>query len=278
MKDYSVHRDAAIAWLNGRRDFNKGIEVLKDSGFRPVVVKVLARQGAKAPAAMQRLVSIMRDLVQAWAQPETAHIDTNVELAVVNGKEVGAEQDINGPNSIFEAYEKADELPPSVSDIVRNFRNAYMLRDKLHRQLAEVGEKNDEESVTQRKALSDAIKVQSDLMDKLYPFYAKFVETGELPQISEVEDKADESKKRIDIEGSASDLSAMSKEELQRVKKSLATKVLRARNMLLYQTEVKGDVENPIPEDDLRRTKYESKIARLSKRIEEIDKQIALLA
>lgn len=276
--EYIKHRDAAINWLNGERDFTQGIEVLRASGFRPIVVKVLARQGINAPSGKERLISIMRDLVDAWTSPETANEDTSLELGVVKGEELGSAHDVYSPGSIFEAYDNAEKLPTSISDIVKRYRRSYMLREQLHKQMAEVGEKNDEESVSLRKKLSDAIKVESDLQDKLYPLYAKYVETGELPSADEATEEPEKTKKRVDLESASDNLQSLSKEELQKVRKSIATKILRANNMLLYQQETKAEVENPIPENDLRRTKYESKIKRLSTRLEAIDKQIAMNA
>lgn len=274
--NYNEYRNLAIKWLKGKHDFNKGIEIMRKAGFKPVVVKVLARQGENAPCADQRLTYLMRDLIKAWAKTANNE-DTSVDLGVENGQELGSGQiPEKVPNTIFEAAERVQDFPESIGQIITQYRDSYLKRDKLMKELAEVGEENDMESIEKRKELSDAIKAESDIQDKLYPKYARFLDSGELP--SDDEEESDEPVRRVNIEKEAGDLNEMSKEELQRLRKSLATKVIRAKNMLLYQQETAAEVENPIPEDDARFVKYTSKVARLAERIDEIDIAIAKLA
>ena len=66
------------------------------------------------------------------------------------------------------------------------------------------------------------------------------------------------------------------KEKLQKMRKSVATKILRARNMLEFQQESKADKPNPMPECP-KRVKYETKIANLTEELEKIDYAIAAL-
>ena len=68
----------------------------------------------------------------------------------------------------------------------------------------------------------------------------------------------------------------VTKEELQKLRKSVATKIGRAKNMLEYQQETKAESPNPMPESP-KRVKYETKIANLSRELEQIDYAIAKL-
>lgn len=60
------------------------------------------------------------------------------------------------------------------------------------------------------------------------------------------------------------------------MKKNESIKIVKARNMLLYQTEKKQKKENPMPEGP-KRIKYEKKIEKLLKLISQIDLKIANL-
>ena len=69
----------------------------------------------------------------------------------------------------------------------------------------------------------------------------------------------------------------VSKAELQKQRKSIVTKISRAKNMLLYQKETKQEQENPIT-DPKKVAKYQAKIDRLTQELNDIDMQIAALA
>ena len=99
-------------------------------------------------------------------------------------------------------------------------------------------------------------------MDDIYPMYAAYITEGKLPE--EEEESSDNQDENPD------------KQLLQKQRKSIATKILRARNMLKYQKETKQDRENPLT-DPVKVAKYQSKIDSLSKELEDIDMQIAKL-
>ena len=68
----------------------------------------------------------------------------------------------------------------------------------------------------------------------------------------------------------------LTKADLQKKRKSVATKLLRAKNQLEFQQETKADKPNPMP-DSPKRVKYETKVENLTKELSEIDYQIAAL-
>jgi len=133
--------------------------------------------------------------------------------------------------------------------------------------LAELPETNDDMTVEKRRSISEQMKTLSDEMDKLYPQYEAYINEGKVPE--------DESEQNP--EKSSSDISSMSKEELQKLRKGVVTKISRAKNMLLYQKESKQEVENPI-KDEKKIAKYNAKIERLTAELHDIDMAIAALA
>lgn len=271
-KDYLAFREEAIRWINGKRVFSQGIDILERSGFKPGVVGRLKRVGENGPAAPARLKHLMLTLIQAWALPESELQDSDLEHGVQDGKDIPV-TDLEGELSIKEVGDKLEaggleQLPQEIKDIVFEFRRAYIERDKLHRMLAGLGEDNSADVVEKRKNLSDGINRLSEEMDRMYPLFDEYVKKHEVRTVNEPQpDKEIPTKREGNIE-------AMPTENLKFMKKSLSTKILRATNRLLYQSETKQEKANPMP-DGPERVKYETKIKVLSGRLEQIKMELA---
>ena len=286
--NFIKHRQAAINWLNGKRDFDSGIKVLEESKFKPGVVAKLKRVGEKGPEAKARLVYLMRSLVQAWAMPEEVAND-NIDPAT--GVDANEETTVYTDSSeayINMAIEKLtvdpEAYPKRIASVIREYADAYKRRDILHKQLADLPEDNDEATVAKRKELSDEIKAKTELMERMYPLYEKFQSLNEdisEEDIQSLENPTDDTQS-IDekdssvIEPGVGNLDGRTKDELQKIRKSVATKIGRAKNMLEYQQETKAETPNPMPESP-KKVKYETKIANLTKELEQIDYAIAKL-
>ena len=286
--NFIKHRQAAINWLNGKRDFDSGIKVLEESKFKPGVVAKLKRVGEKGPEAKARLVYLMRSLVQAWAMPEEVAND-NIDPAT--GVDANEETTIYTDSSeayINMAIEKLtvdpEAYPKRIASVIREYADAYKRRDILHKQLADLPEDNDEATVAKRKELSDEIKAKTELMERMYPLYEKFQSLNEdisEEDIQSLEQPTDDNESNDEKDSSINDpgvgnLDGRTKEELQKIRKSVATKIGRAKNMLEYQQETKAETPNPMPESP-KKVKYETKIANLTKELEQIDYAIAKL-
>lgn len=284
--NYSEHRKAAIAWMNSKRDFNQGIQVLETSGFRPVVVANLKKRGVDAPAAMARLKHLMRTLINAWAQPGDVWEDTDLEAGILNGKKITEDTPEQGHMSLMEAYDalnsgQLEHYPTEVKNIILDYRHAYVQREILHRELAELGEDNTEELCQLRKEKSDQMAALDSRLEELYPQFIAYVEDKKIPTPEDpAEDKASDPEKVKDQpaeeeeDNNSVDYDQMPLDDLKKLKKSLSTKVIRAVNRLRYQQETKAETENPMP-DGPERVKYETKIRRLSAQIEDIKMAIA---
>lgn len=285
--NFIKHRQAAIDWLNGKRDFDEGIKVLEESKFKPGVVAKLKRVGAKGPEAKARLIYLMRSLIQAWAMPEEEATD-NIDPAT--GVDADEDRTIVTDSSaayINLAIEKLtvdpEAFPKRIASVIREYADAYKKRDMLHKQLAQLPEDNLDETIAKRKALSDEIAGKTEMMERMYPLYVKYqrlqedISEQDLKSLSKVNDdtQATDEKDAQDTDESMGDsFEDRTKEELQKLRKSVATKIGRAKNMLEYQQETKADAPNPMPESP-KRVKYETKIANLTIELEKIDYAIA---
>ena len=287
--NFIQHRQAAINWLNGKRDFDAGIKVLEESKFKPGVVAKLKRVGEKGPEAKARLVYLMRSLVQAWAMPEEVANDNIDPATGVDANEVMTIHTDSSEAYLNMAIEKLtvdpEAFPKNIASVIRDYADAYKQRDALHKQLVALPEDNAEETVARRKELSDAIKAKSELMERLYPLYEKYqsleqdLSDDDLKSIQAADGDTQPVEDSDNADGSDSadeNLEGKSKEELQKIRKSVATKISRAKNMLEYQQETKAETPNPLPESP-KRLKYETKIANLTKELEQIDYAIAKL-
>ena len=286
--DFIKHRQAAIDWLNGKRDFDAGINVLEKSKFKPGVVARLKRDGVNGREAKARLVHIMRSLVQAWAMPDDQLNDNTDPSTGVDASEEPTIYTDSSDAYINMAVEKLmvdpEAYPKRIAAVIREYADAYKKRDILHKQLADLPEDNDEATVAKRKELSDEIKAKTELMERMYPLYEKFQSLNEdisEEDIQSLENPTDDTQS-IDekdssvIEPGVGNLDGRTKDELQKIRKSVATKIGRAKNMLEYQQETKAETPNPMPESP-KKVKYETKIANLTKELEQIDYAIAKL-
>ena len=287
--NFIQHRQKAIDWLNGKRDFDAGIKVLEDSKFKPGVVAKLKRVGIKAPEAKSRLVYLMRSLVQAWAMNDEEVVDNTDPATGLDAEETTTIVTDSSAASIQMAAEKLEAepnaFPERISSVIREYASAYKTRDKLHKQLAELPENNEPDVMEKRQELTKQIAEKTDLMEKLYPTYQKYsslnedISEEELKQLEHDNDNSTNAEASDNEGGVESDNSYVgkSKQELQKLRKSISTKIGRAKNMLEYQQETKKDTPDPMPESP-KRVKYETKIANLTAELEQIDYAIAKLA
>lgn len=286
--------EKAAAWIRSqKKDFGQGIAILQESGFRPGVVNKLARDGADGPSAAERLEFNMREFVKAYGIKQTP--DTDAELHVFDGEESPVdtpEEQQLGIMASAEALDNNDLLieDPNAVKVIHEYAAAYRRQEKAFRLMTEVGEQNDEESMAKRKAYSDEIDECRSLMERLYPLFERYQSGADIS--SEDVEKAlkgaydTSSEKSAATESCAAhtsevtagqalgDFEGKSREELVQLKKNAASRIVKAKNKLEYQSEKKEEKPNPMPEGP-KRVKLEAKISNEEKLIEAIDMAIA---
>lgn len=267
MRNYLENRKRAMDWVNSEsHDFALGIAILKDASFKPGVIGVLEKHGSGKHQSDERLMYHMRSFIRCYANEEEKQ-DTDMELGIIDGKPAGQSGgNADVPSMLSEVTLQkieAGEYPETIAGIITKYREAYVSRDRLMKELAELPETNDDETVEKRRSISDRMKELSDVMDELYPKYEAFIKSGKEP-----EPEPDSKTK------AATDLNSMETEDLKKLRKSVATKISRAQNMLLYQSETKKEKENPLT-DEKKIVKYKTKIENLNKELKDIDMAIA---
>lgn len=272
----SQYRQAAADWLKGKQDYKEGLDILKKSGFKPGVVRRLESIGESDTARMHLKENIRLYIQFIGKDPE----DTDADLGVINGKQPEVLKQEETKNlSIDELavhFELSSAAPTGTSRAIIQYAKLYRMREKAHREMANVPETNDDEHVDARRKLSDAIDSFTSQMEKLFPVVKDYIETKKVISNEELDALLNEQEdKEADKKDETSDeYDAQSKEELQKLLKSAKTKILRKKNLLEYQQETKADKPNPLP-DCPKRVKYETEIAKLEKEVEALQYAIA---
>lgn len=260
-------RQKAIQWLNSNREFYAGITILEESNFKPGVVRKLRQDGPNHNASDVRLYHLMMQLVNAWSMSEE---QINDETDPVTGLRADSPVSVESlaPESITRRIlNDSDERfrSPLIKEHVALYAKAIRMREKYHVQLGLVPEENDEKTMALRKHLIQMIDECTDTMEHEWPIIKLYVETGMVDQSNKPKIDAVEHKEAINGNPSLDDLSS---EELQKMVKNLRIRIVRTKNMLLYQQNTKLDKPNPMPQSPSR-VKYEKRLEKLNTELEQ---------
>ena len=289
---YYDARNRAMEWLNSKQDFATGLKILLDSGYKPLVAGKIAKWGDK-PFSREKLIHEVRMMIQVWANPnDPKHLDAvfadedpeagQPETSLT--EEVALSLVAKANELINASAQEGDEnqLPAIISRLIYMFADDYKARSIMHKQLSDMPDDNTELTMANRKSLVTGMKALSAHMDRLHELKVKWELEGVLPKEEDLAisyedpdtvDDADADKVAANIELPAN------VDELKKMRKSEATKLSRARNMLEYQCEAKpkDKKKNPLP-DSPKKVKYEKKVSFLTELISRIDYKIAELA
>ena len=276
-------RSAAVAWIKSTsRDFNQGISILIQSGFKPAVVRKLSQVGPDGPEAPARLNFLIREFVSVFGKPLPE--DTDPELHVFQGQESPEDTPVKESRAILAVADKEQaqpgSVPPNIASVIHTYAALYKQRAKACRQLADIPPQNTDELNSQRKQLSDAIEQITERLEQLYPLYERYLQSEQdinpedIP--SEHPDPSDSSNQPepSNPSDSPADLQNLSLQQLHRQRKLLATKRTRTKNMLLYQQETRLPQPNPMP-DSPAKVRYTRKLEKLNEEIQQLDYAIA---
>ena len=285
MDEYTKARQQAVNWLKKdphRRDFNEGLDILTRMNFQALTVKSLRMRG-DTPAARRILNERMHTAVAVrHPAPLTEHPSL---------PSLGEGQGVGSPSSLGEGSAADSPLPPTVERVTILYADVYKRRDILHRQLRNVGDRNDQTSIERRKILQEDITRLSDLMDALFPLKDAYYTTGTIPtdeQIEQAINTHSSSLKPIPSGGEGGrltqsslrkkeeDFSDMSRQQLQKRRHNIKTQLTKKENLLRYQVERKAKKENPMPPCP-KREKIAAQITMLKEKLYLIEIAIAKL-
>lgn len=260
MQKYPTLRKKAIEWLNSKdRNFNTGLNLLRESGYKPTVALNISRWGEQKEQAKTKLLEEIRGFIRMYANPNAPeHKDKTIQIvADPDNNDVKIELDKDG-------------YPFVVREALHQFYRLMQQRRKLHEEVQLI-QTNDSEAIRIRAELLDVIDCISIRMDTLWTAIDLFKKEGTIPLDSILEEK-----KEIVKPTSETQLPS-GLEELKKMKKNEGVKLTRARNMLLYCQETKQPKESPMPEGP-KRIKYQKRISDILKTIEQIDYKIVNLS
>ncbi|MDR1437392.1 MAG: hypothetical protein LBI65_04655 [Candidatus Symbiothrix sp.] len=246
-------------WLNSKkRDFNTGLNLLKETGYKPHVVTHIENGGASDGHAVRALEMELRNCLRDLRK-EARTAAATVEEAPQEGTE-----EFTG--NIEKELQK--EYPALVKRVLLEFQSLYQSRSILHRELKAIGESNDEESTGKRKRQLTVIEALSHRMDVLWEIFDRYKKDGSLPEDAFFDQPFDPEKETAGDQPDPGDSGFVlpdDLEELKKLKENLRIKITKAENRLEYQSEKKEEKPDPMPEGPKR--------AGLLKKIEEMKGQ-----
>lgn len=266
-EEYLELRSKSIAWLNTKEhDFKSGLAILQLSGFKPVAVSKVAKQGEDNKFAVQKLHALVYEYVRLWADPKLADKDEQEDMPL-------KEEPVYLDKEDVENQCDAQGYPDIVRRVLYEFYARMGERRTLHAQAASI-EGNSEENVAMREELFSQVEAHSLRMDILWAAKTKFEQERILPDTSLFESKEEAGEKGNGDYVISPDVSL---DDLKKLKKNTNTKLIRARNMLDYGQETKAENPEPMPSGP-KRAKYEKKVEQLTAFIEKIDFRIVELS
>lgn len=279
--NYDNARAKAIAFLKSKsNDFFKAVSILEEAEFKPIYVAKIKKAGENAETR-EGLMTTLRQMIRAWASP------SDIEMM----DEMAPEKNV-ASNVSEETVEKMDVIftdnETPIGKLIRHFSDLYKTRAKMHRTLSDIGEKNDDDSISRRKTAMISIEAISKEMDDIWPYIDRYETSHIQPSAGEVDkilsgakDSSSSSSGNLPSgEGTSLELpasfSTMTRAELVAERKNISARIRRTKNKLEYQAEaVAGRKPNPLPEGSPKRIKFERRLEKLTQLLNMIDLRIA---
>lgn len=160
-----------------------------------------------------------------------------------------------------EAVENA-AYPPVINRIIAESSRLYNERGLLKKQQNAVPDENTPENVSRRKTLIGQIDDISVRLEVLYKAKTAYLEGGQMPEETVLFPVA-----QAGIEEETDPAKLLQK------RNNLRSQITRARNMLEYQTQSKGNTPNPMPKCP-KRTELEERIKGKEKEIAKLEAKL----
>lgn len=285
-QDYFDARTQAMKWLAlpvNKRNFAVGLQILGKSGYKPNVHAMLVRKGEQ-PWTVDKLTTCLRDVIQVYYNPDDPRFAEVPDVDDLNDRD-GEHQSVSEQESMAKSADTASfkQMPEVMQLVVKAYADAYKQRAKLARQRTEIGEANDDESVERRKNIGIQMDQLTSYMDALAPLKEAYDHDGTVPDRATFDSIKNYSMvtkcmaafdQRPKVTVGKVDYHLMYTVQLRTRRKSLTNQITRKENQLLYQSNSKQAVENPMP-DSPKRVKLLKQIENLKAERSKVEYELA---
>lgn len=285
-QDYFDARTQAMKWLAlpvNKRNFAVGLQILGKSGYKPNVHAMLVRKGEQ-PWTVDKLTTCLRDVIQVYYNPDDPRFAEVPDVDDLNDRD-GEHQSVNEQESMAKSADTTSfkQMPEVMQLVVKAYADAYKQRAKLARQRTEIGENNDDESVARRKQIGEQMDQLTSYMDALAPLKEAYDHDGTVPDRATFDSIKNYSMvtkcmaafdQRPKVTVGKVDYHLMYTVQLRTRRKSLTNQITRKENLLLYQSNSKQAVENPMP-DSPKRVKLLKQIESLKAERSKVEYELA---
>ena len=285
-QEYFDARTQAMKWLAlsvNKRNFAVGLQILGKSGYKPNVHAMLVRKGEQ-PWTVDKLTTCLRDVIQVYYNPDDPRFAEVPDVDDLNDRD-GEHQSVNEQESMAKSADTTSfkQMPEVMQLVVKAYADAYKQRAKLARQRTEIGENNDDESVARRKQIGEQMDQLTSYMDALAPLKEAYDHDGTVPDRATFDSIKNYSMvtkcmaafdQRPKVTVGKVDYHLMYTVQLRTRRKSLTNQITRKENQLLYQSNSKQAVENPMP-DSPKRVKLLKQIESLKAERSKVEYELA---
>ena len=285
-QDYFDARTQAMKWLAlpvNKRNFAVGLQILGKSGYKPNVHAMLVRKGEQ-PCTVEKLTTCLRDVIQVYYNPDDPRFAEVPDVDDLNDRD-GEHQSVSEQESMAKSADTTSfkQMPEVMQLVVKAYADAYKQRAKLARQRTEIGEANDDESVERRKNIGIQMDQLTSYMDALAPLKEAYDHEGTVPDRATFDSIKNYSMvtkcvaavdQRPKVTVGKVDYHLMYTVQLRTRRKSLTNQITRKENQLLYQSNSKQAVENPMP-DSPKRVKLLKQVENLKAERSKVEYELA---
>lgn len=285
-QDYFDARTQAMKWLAlpvSKRNFAVGLQILGKSGYKPNVHAMLVRKGEQ-PWTVDKLTTCLRDVIQVYYNPDDPRFAEVPDVDDLNDRD-GEHQSVNEQESMAKSADTTSfkQMPEVMQLVVKAYADAYKQRARLARQRTEIGENNDDDSVDRRKQIGEQMDQLTSYMDALAPLKEAYDHDGTVPDRATFDSIKNYSMvtkcmaafdQRPKVTVGKVDYHLMYTVQLRTRRKSLTNQITRKENQLLYQSNSKQAVENPMP-DSPKRVKLLKQIESLKAERSKVEYELA---
>lgn len=284
-KEFIQAWELAKKYMNlqpNKRNFSQGVQILRQSGYKPNVVNLLTRKG-ELDWTREKLFLCLRDVIKLYYNPDNPQFNQSVDVDVINDEEgelSTSTQDVD-IQDIEQEGPSFRKWPQPIQRLMSEYAAKYRERAIYAKKRQQLPETNDEKTAQLRQLYSQSMDTCTEMLERFWALRVRYDTKGTEPTDAEIEyilkNTTPTTPGKSETSGnsdSEDDISKIPTDRLKVMRKSCVTERKRKQNLLLYQKPTKQKNENPMPECP-KRTILEKKIARLTERISKYEMELA---